>query len=109
MVGVVVLVALVGDRVVGGVGGEGLGVDQHQKLGDDLLLQQRDQRIGLTYPQRPVITLRPGPGIGVQQHPQPGGRLTRQIKLPLQPTPFAGTDPQKPPPVIGPLITLVPI
>ncbi|MEU8280343.1 hypothetical protein AB0C08_39230, partial [Microbispora bryophytorum] len=97
-------VVVVGGGVFGvvgwGVGGEGFGVDQDQEFGDDFLLHQRDERIRLAHPQRPVIALRTRLGIRIQQRPQPRRRLTRQIKLPLQTPARSGADPQKPPPVI---------
>ncbi|MEU8276012.1 hypothetical protein AB0C08_17010, partial [Microbispora bryophytorum] len=64
--------------VVGlGVGGQRFGVDQDQKLSHDLLLHQRDERIHLAHPQRPIIALRTRLGIRIQQRPQPRRRLTR--------------------------------
>ncbi|TQR97132.1 hypothetical protein FLW53_40655, partial [Microbispora sp. SCL1-1] len=38
-----------------GVGGEGFGADHDEELGDDLLLQQGDQRVRLAHRQRAVI------------------------------------------------------
>ncbi|MEU8280106.1 hypothetical protein AB0C08_38010, partial [Microbispora bryophytorum] len=78
VLGVLSTLGVFGFGVVGlGVGGQGFGVDQNQKLSHDLLLHQRDERIHLAHPQRPIIALRTRLGIRIQQRPQPRRRLTR--------------------------------
>ncbi len=81
--------------------GEGVGVDQYQQLGGDLLLQQCHERISIAYTQRTIITLSPGPGVSIQKRPQPGSRLTRQPELSLHPTRSIRTHDEEPSRVIG--------